>query len=63
MAESEFRPIQTHTNLCRIGARIGPEAVRGFAEVFGPAQTLQVIYLRLTCNWTFELLATEVSIC
>ena len=22
-----------------------------------PAQTMQVIYLRLTCNWTFELLA------
>ena len=26
-------------------------------NALSPAQTLQVIDLRLTCNWTFELLA------
>ena len=27
------------------------------------ASTLQVTYLQLSCNWMFELLATEVSTC
>ena len=27
-----------------------------------PAQTLQVIYLQLTCDWTFELLAMAIAI-
>ena len=26
--------------------------------LLSPAQTLQVIYLRLTCDWAFELLVT-----